>query len=142
MQQEGNDIVTSIDPEAQQTALGRTCRTAGFGAVVAIEPQTGRVKVMASNPPYDPNRIPYELSNAEPQRAETPLLNRATQGLYPPGSTFKVVTAAAALDAGVITPDTTIDAPGRSKSKGSRLTTTSPQDFGAIDARHRPDQLG
>ena len=58
--QEGNDIVTNIDPVAQRMALA-DLEAAGFGAVVAIEPSTGAVKVMASNKPFDPNRIPYEL---------------------------------------------------------------------------------
>ena len=60
-------------------------------------------------------------------------MNRATQGLYPPGSTFKVVTAAAGLDSGVITPETTIDAPARWKSKGRRCENDFGEDFfGAI----------
>ena len=81
--------------------------------MVAIEPSSGGVKVMASNPPYDPNRVPYELEKLNHERVETPLFDRATQGLYPPGSTFKVVTAAAGLESGAITPETTIDAPAR-----------------------------
>lgn len=129
--QEGNDIVTNIDPEAQRTALADLSE-AGFGAVVAIEPQSGRVKVMASNPPYDPNRIPYELSKLNRNELETPLLNRATQGLYPPGSTFKVVTAAAGLDSGAITPETTIDAPGSLEVEGQPLNNDFTEDFGAI----------
>ncbi|HEX5714442.1 MAG TPA: penicillin-binding protein 2 [Solirubrobacterales bacterium] len=129
--QEGNDIVTSIDPGAQLTAL-EGLRAQGFGAVVAIEPQSGRVKVMASNPPYDPNRIPYELSKLNRNELETPLLNRATQGLYPPGSTFKVVTAAAGLDSGAITAETTIDAPGTLEVEGQPLSNDFTQDFGPI----------
>ncbi len=54
--QAGNDVVTNLDPAAQRAALD-DLEAAGFGAVVAIEPQTGRVRVMASNPPYDPNRV-------------------------------------------------------------------------------------
>jgi peptidoglycan glycosyltransferase len=56
--------------------------------VVAIEPSTGAVKVMASNPGYDPNRIPDEINKLFKQNVQRPLVNRATQGLYPPGSTF------------------------------------------------------
>ena len=129
--QEGNDIVTSIDPAAQRAALS-DLEEAGFGAVVAIEPQTGRIKAMASNPPYDPNRVPYELSKLNRNEVETPLLNRATQGLYPPGSTFKVVTAAAGLDSGVITPETTIDAPGSLEVEGQPLDNDFTEDFGPI----------
>lgn len=123
--QEGNDIVTNIDAEAQRVALA-DLEAAGFGAVVAIEPSTGAIKVMASNAPYNPNRIPYALSKLNRNGIATPLLNRATQGLYPPGSTFKVVTAAAGLDSGAITPETTIDAPGSLVVEGTPLEN----DFG------------
>jgi peptidoglycan glycosyltransferase len=124
-QQEGNDIVTNIDPEAQRIAL-EGLENAGFGAVVAIEPSTGRVRVLASNPPFDPNRVPYELTKMNRNEVESPLLNRGTQSRYPPGSTFKVVTAAAALDSGTITPDTPIDAPGSLEIQGQPLEN----DFG------------
>jgi peptidoglycan glycosyltransferase len=130
-EQEGNDIVTNLDPAAQLTAM-EDLREQGFGAVVAIEPQSGRIRVMASNPPFDPNRIPYELTELNENEFETPLLNRATQGLYPPGSTFKVVTAAAGLDSGTITAATTIDAPGTLEVEGQPLNNDFTQDFGAI----------
>jgi peptidoglycan glycosyltransferase len=124
-EQEGNDIVTSIDADAQRTALA-ALQEVGFGAVVAIEPSTGAVKVMASNASYDPNRVPSDLSQMNRNEIETPLLNRATQGRYPPGSTFKVVTAAAGLDSGLITPETPIDAPGTDIVEGTPLEN----DFG------------
>ena len=125
--QEGNDIVTNIDPEAQRVAMA-DLQAEGFGAVVAIEPSSGRVKVLASNPPYDPNRVPFELKKLNENEVESPLLDRATQGQYPPGSTFKVVTAAAGLDSGAITPETTIDAPGElDVARASRCRTTSPR---------------
>jgi penicillin-binding protein A len=128
--QEGDDIVTNIDAEAQRVALG-DLEAAGFGAVVAIEPSSGRVKVLTSNPPYDPNRVPEHLSalNRDPT---SPLLDRATQGQYPPGSTFKVVTAAAGLDSGTITPETTINAPGTLEVEGQELHNDFDQDFGEI----------
>lgn len=123
--QEGNDIVTNIDADAQRTALS-ALREVGFGAVVAIEPATGAVKAMASNASFDPNRIPYDFPQLSQDEIETPLVNRATQGRYPPGSTFKVVTAAAGLDSGAITPETTIDAPGSLVVEGTPLEN----DFG------------
>ena len=129
--QEGNDVVTNIDPEAQRVALA-DLEEAGFGAVVAIEPQSGRVKVLASNPPYDPNRVPFELSKLNENELESPLLDRATQGQYPPGSTFKVVTAAAGLDSGTITPETTIDAPGTLDVQGQVLQNDFEESFGPI----------
>ena len=72
--------------------------------MVALEPQTGRVRVMVSVPEYDPNQMPdrFEEFNRD---ENSPLVNRATQSRYPPGSTFKVVTAAAALDSGKFTPE-------------------------------------
>jgi peptidoglycan glycosyltransferase len=124
--QEGNDIVTNIDPEAQRIALEGLQNVPGFGAVVAIEPSTGRVRVLASNPPFDPNRVPYELGKLNRNEVEAPLVDRGTQSRYPPGSTFKVVTAAAALDSGTITPDTPIDAPGSLDVQGQPLEN----DFG------------
>jgi peptidoglycan glycosyltransferase len=128
--QEGNDVVTNLDPEAQRLALDELA-VAGFGAVVAIEPDTGRVRVLASNPPYDPNRIPYDISelNVDPT---SPTLDRATQGQYPPGSTFKVVTAAAGLDSGTIGPDTTIDAPGTLDVQGQPLSNDFNTSYGPI----------
>ncbi len=129
--QEGNDVVTSLDPKAQEVAM-QDLESAGFGAVVAIEPSTGRVKAMASNKPYDPNRVPYELEKLNLNVIETPLLNRATQGLYPPGSTFKVVTAAAGLESGTITPETTINAPGTIIDEGHVLANDFTQDWGNI----------
>lgn len=125
---EGSDIVTNIDSEAQQIALA-DLEAAGFGAVVAIEPQSGRVRVMASNKPYDPNRIPDELKELNENKLERPLLDRASQGQYPPGSTFKVVTAAAGLESGTITPETTIDAPGRIEVEGVPLSNDFNEDF-------------
>ncbi|MFI5028571.1 MAG: peptidoglycan D,D-transpeptidase FtsI family protein [Solirubrobacterales bacterium] len=118
--QEGNDILTNIDPAAQRVALSGL-EEEGFGAVVAIEPSSGRVRVLASNAPYDPNRVPYELKELNSNEIEAPLVDRATQSRYPPGSTFKVVTAAAALDSGVITPETAINAPGSIIDEGLPL---------------------
>jgi peptidoglycan glycosyltransferase len=129
--QEGNDIVTNIEPEAQRVALS-DLEAAGFGAVVAIEPSSGRVEVLASNPAYDPNRVPYELSKLNENELEAPLVDRATQGEFPPGSTFKVVTAAAGLDSGAITPETTIDAPGELDVQGQPLQNDFTEDFGPI----------
>jgi peptidoglycan glycosyltransferase len=129
--QEGNDIVTNIDADAQKVALA-DLEAAGFGSVVALEPSTGAVKVMASNAPFDPNRVPDEYEKLATNKIETPLLNRGTQGLYPPGSTFKVVTAAAGLESGVITPETTIDAPGTIIDEGHVLANDFEESFGPI----------
>ncbi|MBW8060553.1 MAG: penicillin-binding protein 2 [Solirubrobacterales bacterium] len=128
--QEGDDVVTNLDPAAQRVALD-DLEAAGFGAVVAIEPQSGRVRVLASNPSYDPNLVPERLSELNTD-STSPLLDRATQGQYPPGSTFKVVTAAAGLDSGTIDPGTTIDAPGTIDAQGRPLSNDFTQSFGPI----------
>jgi peptidoglycan glycosyltransferase len=110
----GNSLVLTIDPEIQraaQRALGTNC-----GAAVAIEPSTGRVLALATSPTYDPNLIESNYDRITKRKANcsdaAPLFNRATAGLYAPGSTFKVVTAAAALDSGKVHPDTTFYDPG------------------------------
>lgn len=129
--QEGDDVVTNLDPAAQKVALA-DLEAAGFGAVVAIEPQSGRVRVLASNPPYDPNRVPYELSKLNTNEVETPLFDRATQGQYPPGSTFKVVTAAAGLESGTITPETAFSAPSPLEVEGTPLENDFNTSYGPI----------
>jgi peptidoglycan glycosyltransferase len=129
--QEGEQIVTSLDQKAQEVALG-DLESAGYGAVVAIEPSTGAVKVMASNSSYDPNAIPDKLEKLNHEKVSTPLVNRASFARYPPGSTFKVVTAAAGLEDGVITPETTINAPGSIIDEGHELANDYNQDWGSI----------
>jgi peptidoglycan glycosyltransferase len=133
--QEGEQIVTSLDPHAQEIAM-HALEAAGYGAVVAIEPSTGAVKVMASNPGFNPNKVPdlkyFQRLNSEAEEAKRPIVNRATQGLYPPGSTFKVVTAAAGLESGVITPESTINAPGSIIDEGHELANDGHIDWGPI----------
>ncbi len=129
--QEGEQIVTNLDPKAQEVAMG-DLENAGYGAVVAIEPSTGAVKVLASNPSYNPNAIPKILEKLNQAEVSRPLYNRATQGQYPPGSTFKVVTAAAGLESGVITPETTINAPGSIIDEGHELANDYNQNWGSI----------
>ncbi|HWI54180.1 MAG TPA: penicillin-binding transpeptidase domain-containing protein, partial [Desulfobacteria bacterium] len=83
----GSDIVLSIDSSVQQLAyrlLGQR-----RGAVVALEPSTGRVLAMVSKPGFNPENLELQWQNLN-RNPESSLLNRATQGLYPPGSTFKV----------------------------------------------------
>jgi penicillin-binding protein A len=129
--QEGEQIVTNLDPKAQEVAQ-QDLESAGYGAVVAIEPSTGAVKVAASTPSYNPNSIPTKLEKLNQENVARPLYNRATQGQYPPGSTFKVVTAAAGLESGVITPETTINAPGSIIDEGHELANDFNQDWGDI----------
>ena len=104
---EGNSLELTLNARAQQVALqalGSRC-----GAVVALEVDTGKVLVMASSPTYNPNDIEGNFGRATGTRADCKrpdaLLNRATAGLYAPGSTFKVLTAAAAIDSGRFQPE-------------------------------------
>jgi peptidoglycan glycosyltransferase len=133
--QEGEQVVTNLDVHAQEVAMG-DLEAAGHGAVVAIEPSTGAIKVMASNPGYNPNAVAdektFERLNSKAEDANAPLVNRASFARYPPGSTFKVVTAAAGLESGVITPETTINAPGVITDEGHELANDYDQDWGNI----------
>jgi penicillin-binding protein A len=129
--QEGNDVVTNLDVAGTEAAVNGLAGRKG--AVVAIEPRTGKVRVMVSIPEYDPNLIPSQIGqlNNDPNQ---PLLNRTTQELYPPGSTFKVVTATAALDSGKLTPDTVIDASSPKEISGVPLENAGGESFGPISA--------
>lgn len=96
----GDNVVTTLDLRVQRAlvaGLSRYRRAAG----VVIDPQTGAVLALASVPSYDPNRLEARWSALIADPA-SPLLDRAIDGLYPPGSTFKIVTAADALDLGVL----------------------------------------
>jgi peptidoglycan glycosyltransferase len=129
--QEGNDVVTNLDVAGTEAAVNGLAGRKG--AVVAIEPRTGKVRVMVSIPEYDPNLIPSQIGqlNNDPNQ---PLLNRTTQELYPPGSTFKVVTATAGLDSGKLTPDTVIDASSPKEISGVPLENAGGESFGPISA--------
>ena len=128
---EGDDVVTNLDVGGTQAAVAGLAGRKG--AVVAIEPKTGKVRVMVSEPEYDPNLIPSDIGelNRDPNQ---PLLNRTTQELYPPGSTFKVVTATAALDSGKLTPDTVIDGSSPKTISGVPLSNAGGESFGPISA--------
>jgi peptidoglycan glycosyltransferase len=129
---EGNDVVTNLDVKGTQAAVNGLAGRKG--AVVAMEPSTGKVRVMVSIPEYDPNLIPSDIGRLNNDRANQPLLNRTTQELYPPGSTFKVVTATAALDSGKITPNTVIDASSPKTISGVPLSNAGGEQFGSITA--------
>ncbi len=106
---QGNEVVTTLDPNAQQVA--NKALAGHEGAVVALEPRSGAVRVMASSPAYNPNDLrstkTYERLAKSP--SGKPLVDRATQFGYAPGSSFKVVTATAAIDSGAFTQESTVD---------------------------------
>jgi peptidoglycan glycosyltransferase len=172
-EQQGGSVSLTIDPAAQRAAveglsgLGRGTR----GAVAAIDPSTGAILAMVSAPTYDPNVLSShngariieaweQLTSAESE----PLLNRALSQTYPPGSTFKIVTTAAALESGRYTPEsevpgpaaldlplTTVDLPNQSGQQctpGSDTTTlltalekSCNSSFGALGLELGPDAL-
>ena len=132
--QEGSDIVTTLDAGAQRLATDLLSQQESPGAVVALEPSTGAVKVMASTPGFDPNTVPDQLTQLNKDKS-APLLNRSTQSTYPPGSTMKVVTAAAALDSGEFTPETTLDASSPQTFSGVELSNAGGESFGTISMR-------
>ncbi|MGK5631740.1 peptidoglycan D,D-transpeptidase FtsI family protein [Streptomyces sp. URMC 123] len=105
-QRRGGDVVTTIDPKAQKAAYEGLSKKGYTGAVVAIDPRSGKILALASTPSYDPSvfagisKKDGQAFQALDKAPEKPMLNRALREVYPPGSTFKVVTAAAALEHG------------------------------------------
>ena len=136
----GNDVITSIDAGAQKTA--QDALAGHCGAAVALDPKTGRVLVWASQPTYNPNLVEGHFNQIQadaagaPCEPPAPLLDRVSQGLFIPGSTFKVVTAAAALDSGKITPSTTFNDPGYCIEYGKKVFNfadqSGPEVFGTV----------
>jgi len=105
----GGDVATTISPAAQRAAFEGLARTGNKGAVAALDPTTGAILALVSTPSYDPGTVAgadgsarraWAALDADPDK---PMLNRALRETYPPGSTFKVVTAAAALSSGTVT---------------------------------------
>ncbi|MGC8874901.1 MAG: penicillin-binding transpeptidase domain-containing protein, partial [Chloroflexia bacterium] len=130
----GNDLYLTLDAGLQQAAeeaLGQRP-----GAVVLLDVRSGAVLAMVSYPRFDPRPLLFDPEAEdwaqEQQRVAAywqqlsisttaPLLNRATQGLYPPGSTFKTLTAAAALENGLVTPETVVPCPDEFVVTGHRI---------------------
>jgi penicillin-binding protein A len=106
--EKGANLILTIDPELQGIA-SRELRGVGEGAVAAIDPQSGAVLALVANPTYDPNPLashePQEVRRSyrrlDPQEPDSPLVSRAIDTFFPPGSSFKIVTAAAALENGL-----------------------------------------
>ncbi|HEY5193540.1 MAG TPA: penicillin-binding protein 2 [Solirubrobacteraceae bacterium] len=128
---QGNTLITTLKPSAQRTAIAALGEHEG--AVVALEPRTGAVEVMASTPSYNANaaasRSAYTRITHE---SGAPLLNRAVQYGYAPGSTFKVVTATAAIDTGQFTPESTLSGRNELLVSGEPLKNDDNESFGEI----------
>ena len=129
----GDSIRTTLNSKAQQAAIdalrGRK------GAVVALEPSSGAVLAMVSQPSYNPNGLDEgdKFKELATDDANSPLVNRATQAGYPPGSTMKAVTATAALDTGEFSPDSRVSGKNGKKISGVPLNNFGGEDFGDID---------
>ncbi|MCI6585246.1 MAG: penicillin-binding transpeptidase domain-containing protein [Mobiluncus porci] len=123
-QPQGGNVSLTINPKVQDACVAAL--QGKNGAAVALNPTTGEILGMCSSPSFDPNTLSspdgkqvlstYEALRNDPSK---PLLNRAISELYPPGSTFKIVTAAALLSSGQIQPDTVVDAPDSLPLPGS-----------------------
>jgi peptidoglycan glycosyltransferase len=119
-QKVGDDLKTTLSPAGQRAAYaGLAGRN---GAVVALDVETGAVRVLAATPSFDPG---------DPANAST--FNRATQGRYPPGSTFKTVTAATALDSGRYQPGSQVSGANHKVISGAPLDNFNGEEFGRID---------
>jgi peptidoglycan glycosyltransferase len=129
---QGGSVLTTLVPQIQQAASDALAGRPG--AVVALDPRTGAILAMVTAPTFDPNRLAthdataaqkaFNAYNTDPAQ---PLLNRATQQTYPPGSTFKLITAAAALSSGQYTPQSLLPSPTTLQLPGSTATL---QNFG------------
>ena len=106
----GADLITTIVPQVQAALFARLALHPR-GAGVVLDPRTGAVLAMASVPSFDPNALADQFA-AVLHDPHSPLLNRAIDGLYPPGSTFKIFTASAALDSGTVSMQSTFYDPG------------------------------
>jgi penicillin-binding protein A len=129
----GDSIRTTLNSRAQRAAVqalqGRK------GAVVALDPSDGAVLAMVSTPSYDPNGLDdgttFKRLSADEQNS--PIVNRATQSGYPPGSTMKVVTATAALDTRRYRPESRVSGRNGKPISGVPLNNFGGEDFGDID---------
>jgi peptidoglycan glycosyltransferase len=129
---QGDEVTTTLDVAAQRTAIAALGEHKG--AVVALDPRSGAVKVMASTPGYDPNQLrsPGGYERLAHDSARTPLINRATQFGYAPGSTFKLVTATAAIDSGQFTSQSLVSGRDRVLVSGVPLQNDENESFGEL----------
>jgi peptidoglycan glycosyltransferase len=129
---QGDEVITTLEPKAQQTAIAALGEH--HGAVVALDPRDGAVKVMVSTPSFDPNslRSASAYEKLAKDRQGTPLVNRATQFGYAPGSTFKIVTATAAIDSGQFSPQSTLSGRNGLLVSGLPLGNDDAESYGQI----------
>jgi cell division protein FtsI/penicillin-binding protein 2/cell division protein FtsW (lipid II flippase) len=126
----GNDVVLTLDTKVQAAATkalaGRT------GAVVVLDPRTGAVLAAAATPSYNPNTIDAQWDSLHSGDANAPLVDRSRSSLYPPGSTFKVVTLTGALGTGVATTESTYPGPASLTIGNAPVTNYESGAYGTI----------
>ena len=134
---DGPRAILTIDLELQKAF--EEAMAGQSGSVIAIEPTTGEILAYISAPGYDPNAFSAGIKPDEWSRLtrdpEKPLINRVIQGQYPPGSTFKVVSALAALQEGVITPQTRFHCPGYLAVYGTLFRCHQGGPHGTVDLK-------
>ncbi|MHB1131895.1 MAG: peptidoglycan D,D-transpeptidase FtsI family protein [Chloroflexota bacterium] len=128
----GADVVTTIDLDLQRVA--KRALGDARGAVVALDPRTGEILALVSQPSFDPNSLDEDWERIS-SSAGQPLVNRATDGQYAPGSTFKTVTLATALESGVVNVGTTFTNKGDLNIEGYRVKYTNPPDRTTFNLR-------
>ena len=138
----GDNVILTLRPDIQRLALDQLAGRCG--AVVVLDAKTGAVLTMASSPTYNANLMLQPTGYNKVKKIKgtcgdaSALVNNATAGLYPPGSTFKMVTAAAALDSGAYTPSSPFNDPGYCTEYGKRVSNagnpdqSGPEAFGNV----------
>jgi penicillin-binding protein 2 len=141
---EGQRVRLTIDYDVQKAAEDGLNLLGYNGAAVVLEPSTGEVLAFTSRPAYDPNRFAGGIDRATWAALNTdemrPLQNRATQGRYSPGSTFKMAIAVAALEEGIITPDFKVHCSGGGTFYGRYFKCWKKGGHGTVDLRHAIEQ--
>lgn len=127
----GNDVRLTIDSRVQ--AAAERAIEGRRGAIVVLDPRTGAVLALASSPTYEPGSVDAEWESLSATGGPAPLVDRATSSLYPPGSTFKVVTLAAAFASNVATEGTRYAGPGSLVIGGAPVTNYGGSSYGTVD---------
>lgn len=140
----GQNLLLAVDPELQkamsaavQNGVRSSKKKATGGSGVALNPKNGEVLGMVSEPTFDNNRFEQGIGESDYRQLaddeRKPLFNRPIAGEYPPGSTFKLVTATAALAEGVVTPDTYVSSPPFIEVGGSKFVDWDPHGHGSVN---------
>jgi penicillin-binding protein 2 len=141
---EGRRLQLTIDADVQQAAEDGFEATGFNGAAVVLDPRNGEVLAFTSRPAYDPNAFAGGIDRATWAELNTddlhPLTNRALQGKYSPGSTFKMIVGLAGLEEGVITPNFTVHCGGGATFYGRFFKCWEKGGHGTIDLRHAIEQ--